>query len=111
MLTGYTDENVQSAIVAGLRQRSMDIVTAEERNQRQTDDEVLLETATAEQRLMLSNDTDFLRIHAEWLRVGRDHAGIVFWRQDLSIGETITRILQYAHGTSAEDARNILKYL
>jgi predicted nuclease of predicted toxin-antitoxin system len=59
MLSGYVDENVKAAIVSGLRQRGMDLVTAEERNQRQTDDEVLLATATSENRLILTNDTDF----------------------------------------------------
>ena len=62
MLSGYADENLKAAIVAGLRQRGMDLVTAEDRNQRRTDDELFLETATAEGRLLLTNDTDFLRI-------------------------------------------------
>jgi hypothetical protein len=41
MLSDYADENVKAAIVAGLRQRVMDLVIAKQRNQRQTDDEVL----------------------------------------------------------------------
>jgi predicted nuclease of predicted toxin-antitoxin system len=65
MLSGYVDENVKAAIVAGLKQRGMDLVTAAERNLPQTNDEFLLATATSEDRLILANDTDFLRIHSE----------------------------------------------
>lgn len=79
MRPGYADEDVKAAIVAGLRQRGMDVVTAQERGQRRTDDEVLLATATAEECFLLTNDTDFLRIHAEWMAGGRSHAGIVYW--------------------------------
>jgi hypothetical protein len=69
-----------------------------------------LETATAEGRLLLTNDTDFLRIHAEWMAAGHDHAGIVYWPQDRLIGEAIRRIHQYALKTSAVDAANAVKF-
>ena len=65
MLTCYADENVKAAIIAGLRRHGLSVVTAQERGQRETDDEILLETAASEGRLLLTNDTDFLRIHSE----------------------------------------------
>lgn len=111
MLSGYADEHVKSAVVDGLRRHSMDVVTAQERGQRMTDDEVLLETASAEARLLLTNDTDFLRIHGEWMVKGIDHTGIVYWPQDLPIGEAIRRIVQYALQTRPEDAANMVKFL
>jgi hypothetical protein len=111
MLSGYVDENVKSAIILGLRQRGMDLVTAAERNQRQTDDEVLLATAASEDRLLLTNDADFLRIHAEWMAAGRVHSEIVFWHQDRPIGEAIRRIHQFALQTAANDAANLVKFV
>lgn len=111
MLSAYADEHVKSGIVEALRRRGMDIVTAQERRQRQTDDDVLLAAATSESRLMLTNDPDFLKIHAEWLASGRSHAGIVFWQQNLGIGEAMRRILQYALKTTPEDAANNVKFL
>jgi hypothetical protein len=111
MLSGYADEHVKAAIVTGLRRRGMDVVTAQDRNQRQVDDSVLLETAAAEGRLLLTNDTDFLRIHSEWMQSGRHHAGIVFWRQDLPIGRAVSGTLQYALNTLAEDAADAVKFL
>jgi hypothetical protein len=111
MLSGYADEHVKSAIVEGLRQRGMDVVTAQERNQCRTDDEALLKTATAEARLLLTNDTDFLRIHAEWNSAQWEHAGIVFWPQELPVGAAISQIVQYALATNPNDAANVVKYL
>ncbi len=88
----------------------MDIVTAQERGQRQTDDETLLVTATSEDRLLLTNDTDFLRIHSEWLAMGRRHAGIVYWPQERPIGAAIARIHQYALLTLPDDAISVVKF-
>ena len=75
MLSGFADEHVKAAIVEGLRLRDMDVVTAQERDQRQVDDEALLAVATGEGRLLLTNDTDFLRIHSRWLSDRRTTQG------------------------------------
>jgi hypothetical protein len=111
MLPGYADEHVHQGITAGLRLRGMDVVTAQERGQRNTDDEILLATATGEGRLMLTNDVDFLRLHNEWMTAGKTHAGIVFWPQRFPIGEAIRRIRLYATPTDAADAANTVRYL
>jgi hypothetical protein len=71
---------------------------------------VLLASATAEGRLLLTNDTDFLRIHGDWISAGRDHAGIVFWPRGRPIGEAIRRIHQYALQTPADRAANSVKF-
>ena len=111
MLSGFADEHVKAAIVEGLRLRGMDVVTAQERDQRQVDDEALLAVATREGRLLLTNDADFLRIHSRWLSHQKSHAGIVFWRQDLAVGPAVRRILQYALKSSPADAANALRFL
>lgn len=111
MLSGYADEHVDFRIVEGLRRRGMDVVTAQERGQRQTDDEILLATATAEGRLMLTNDTDFLSYHNDWMLIGKNHAGIVYWPQVFLIGEAIRRIIDYATHTDAATAANYVKYI
>jgi hypothetical protein len=111
MLRGYADEHVKSAIVEGVRRHGMDVVTVQERGQGEANDEVLLAAATAEGRLMLSNDVDFLRIHAEWLANRRGHAGIVYWPQVLGIGVAVRRLVQYALTTPPEEAANRVKFL
>ena len=103
MLSSFADEPVKAAIVEGLRLRDMDVVTAQERDQRQVDDEALLAVATGEGRLLLTNDTDFLRIHSRWLSDPRDHAGIVLAAgpRDRACGATRSSV-------RAEDQRLIL---
>ena len=112
MLAGYADEHVDFRIGQGLRRHGMDIVTAQERNQRQTDDEILLESAAEESRFMVTNDADFLRIHGQWMAQGKKHAGLVYWPHDkYSIGQVIRRILTYAAPTPTTDAVNTVKFL
>src|SRR5262245_26089956 len=111
MLAACADEHVKFAIVEGLRRRGMGVVTVQERALQQADDEVLLETAAREGRLLLTNDVDFLRIHDRWMKAGRDHSGIIFWRQDLSIGLAVRRIIQFARRTSRVNAAQALHFL
>lgn len=111
MLAAYADEHVNRRITAGLRRKGVDVVTAQERGQRATDDEILLATATAEGRLMLTNDRDFLVLHSEWMASGRTHSGIVFWTKKLRIGTVVQRIFDYASQTTALNAANTFKFL
>lgn len=94
MLSGYADVHVSFPIVQGLRTRGMDVVTAQERGQRQADDEVLLSQALQEERIMLTCDHDFLRLAKFLSAQGQRFAPIYFWPQmGRSIGEMIRRIL------------------
>ncbi len=89
----------------------MDLVTAQERNHRRTDDELLLAAATGEGRLLLTDDTDFLRIHSSWMASGNTHSGIILWPQDRPIGEVIRQVHQYALTIRHEDAVNRVKFV
>jgi hypothetical protein len=112
MLPGYADIHVKGRVVDGLRRQGMDVVRAQDRGLCGQDDEALLADATAENRLLLTNDEDFLAIDAAWQAAGRSHAGIVYWHQDkYSIGEAIHRILDYASQTSPVDAADVVKFL
>lgn len=97
MLKGYADVHVQFPIVQGLRARDMDVVTAQDRNQQEADDDELLNQAYLDERVMLSNDHDFLRIASQRSNAGETFAPIYFWpQQSRSIGEMIRRILREA---------------
>lgn len=97
MLAGYADVHVPFPIVQGLRMRAMDVVTAQDRGQHRADDDVLLNLAFQEQRVMLTCDHDFLRLAASLSRQGQAFAPIYFWpQQGRSIGEMIRRILREA---------------
>jgi len=68
--------------------------------------------ATAEGRILLTNDQDFLAIHAAWLSEGKEHAGIVYWNANrLTVGDAIHRIVGIATRTSSRDVIGQLIYL
>lgn len=86
----YMDQHVPWPVTAGLRQRGVDVLTAQEDHRSELDDAVLLSHATDLHRLLFTQDRDFLSIAAEWLATNRRFFGIVFCpQQRLSHGELI----------------------
>ncbi|MBI4670977.1 MAG: DUF5615 family PIN-like protein [Chloroflexi bacterium] len=85
----YMDVHVKSAVARGLRQRGVDVLTAQEANLRLAEDEEHIEFALGEKRVIFTNDADFLRLHAK----GIHHAGIVYCPQTDSIGEMIQGLM------------------
>jgi hypothetical protein len=67
------DENIRESVVAGLRDRDVDVVPAQELGLGGASDEVLMERARDGERLLLTNDNDLLGLADE-----RDHRGLVF---------------------------------
>ena len=95
----YTDTHVPKAVALQVRQRGIDIVRCEELNLQDASDETHLERATQEQRTLISRDTDFLRLHLEWLKQERKHYGILFLQDHLqgekSVGIIVNALVTY----------------
>jgi hypothetical protein len=70
-------------------------------------DEEHLQKATKGKRVLITEDTDFLRIHAE----GFEHAGIVFGKQSKSVGEFIRGVSLIYEVLSADEMRGQLEYI
>lgn len=85
----YTDEHVSKALVNGLRQRGVDVLTVVEASMLGASDEEHLAYAKREERVLFSQDDDFLRLHA----AGATHAGLVYTRQQTPIGESILSLM------------------
>ncbi|MBS0167351.1 MAG: DUF5615 family PIN-like protein [Nitrospira sp.] len=81
----YLDEHVPRAVVQGLRERGVDIKTVGEAGLLSAPDTPHLQRARAERRVIFTQDSDFLRLHA----AGHLRCGIVYAPQGTSIGETI----------------------
>jgi predicted nuclease of predicted toxin-antitoxin system len=64
----YFDENVPGAIVEGLRQRGIDVLTAQEDGFDETPDPLVLDRAGELGRVLFTRDDDFLREAAARLR-------------------------------------------
>jgi predicted nuclease of predicted toxin-antitoxin system len=70
----YLDEHVPPAVANGLRQRQIDVLTTQEAGQLGADDLTQLQLATSQERVMFSQDEDFLALHQQ----GVLHTGIVY---------------------------------
>ena len=103
----YMDEHVQRAVTRGLRHRGVDVLTAQDAGMLQATDEQHLAFALREDRVIFTQDTDFLGLHA----AGRPHRGIVYAPQQTPIG-TIVRGLMLVHDVmSPEDMANHVEFI
>jgi hypothetical protein len=108
----YLDEQVQSAITNGLRQRGIDVLTAQEDGHDATPDPVVLDRATALGRVVFTQDMDFLaEAHARQLN-GVAFAGVVYAHQiAVSIGNCIRDLELVAAVYEPADMENRVEYL
>jgi len=88
----YTDENVSSAIVNGLRRRGIDVLSAKDAKMLGKSDEEHLRSATENNRILFTQEGDFLKLHAS----DYEHIGIVHTHQRTPIGKII-RGLEIIH--------------
>ncbi len=110
----YCDQDsLNHAVVQSLRLTGIDVLTAPEAGLESAPDEVQLQFAAAEQRLLYTANTrDFAPLHARWLAEGRSHRGIVVrHRQQLSIGAQVRGLRAICSSLSPDAAINRLEYL
>ncbi|MBD2678703.1 MULTISPECIES: DUF5615 family PIN-like protein [Nostoc] len=86
----HLDENITLAIANGLRRRGIDVTTTPEQGMIGQSDEQQLEFAISQNRVIFTQDTDFLRLH----HTGFFHPGIVYCSQkSKSIGESLQGLI------------------
>ena len=110
----YLDEDAMDEdLVDALRARRVDVQTAHEAGMRKRKDHEQLAYATAQGRVLYTfNTRHFCALHAEFLRSGNSHAGIVVCRQQrYSVGEQMRRLLNAITAKTAEEMRNGLEFL
>lgn len=78
-----------------LRAEGVDILTTPEAGNHLAPDDIQLAFATSQGRaIYTANTSDYARLHSQWMREGRSHAGIIVRvRQQLSVGEQIRALL------------------
>lgn len=76
-LAFYLDHHVPAAIADGLRQLQIDVLTVAEDGNADWDDERLLERALELERVVFTQDRDFLVLAARWQQSRREFAGMV----------------------------------
>lgn len=60
----YMDEHVPKAVTEGLRRRGVDVITVQELGLQAVEDARHLERAAQDGRVVVTQDADFLRLHA-----------------------------------------------
>lgn len=102
------DEHVPSAIDRALQRRDFDVTTVQRLGMRGYPDNLILQHATTETRVVVTFDDDYLRLHYE----GHEHAGIAFWPGNPNaIGAIVRALLSMNQRRSAEQMRNWAEFL
>ena len=111
-LAFYMDEHVPAPITVGLRVRGIAALTAQEDGRAGMDDAILLDRARELGRIMVSFDTDMLRIVHRRQQQGELFASLVFIHPTrISVGECIRELEIIAQGGLAADRVNQIIYL
>jgi len=103
----YTDEHVPRAVIRGLRQRGVNVMTVPEVGLLGATDEEHLATAKDQTRVLVTRDEDFLKLHV----ISPDHAGIAMVPHGMSIGDTIRGLMLIYQLLTVEEMMGHLEYL
>ncbi|NJL36258.1 MAG: DUF5615 family PIN-like protein [Leptolyngbyaceae cyanobacterium RM2_2_4] len=108
----YMDEHIHYAITVGLRLRDVDVLTVQEDGRSGISDIMLLERATELQRVVFSQDQDFL-IEAQRRQIeGIPFTGVVYAHQRaVTIGECIQNLEIIAKASELEELINKVEFL
>jgi hypothetical protein len=101
------DEHIAPAVAAGLRRRGVDVTTSQEAGLLGASDEQQMAHATADGRVFVTQDADFLRLAAS----GIPHAGVVYAPQGTPIGALIHGLMEIAAILDAATMINHIDFL
>ena len=104
----HLDEHIDPAIASGLRRRGIDVTTTVEAGLRGADDRDHLSFGIAQDRMIFTNDPDFLRLHSQ----GAEHPGIVYChQQSRSVGQIISALELIWGVLEPEEMRNHVEFI
>ena len=104
----HLDENVSNTVADGLRRRGIDVSTTPEQGLVSASDEEQLAFAYSQQRVIFTQDRDFLVLHS----AGNEHAGIAYCiKGSRSIGEIIRGLILIWEVLNADEIKGKLEFL
>ncbi len=95
----YMDEHVPRAVAQGLRRRGVDVQTTQEAGLLHAPDDLQLNHATRQGRVVFTQDDDFLALAA----ISRAHVGIAYAPQGTSIGHLVRGLMLITEIYDAEE--------
>ncbi len=108
MIRFHLDEQVDPAIAVGLRQRGVDVSTTQSAGLLAAADTEHVAYAIAERRVIVTHDSDFVRLHDR----GEPHDGIAYCAPQSRSAGQIIRHLCLMHDCMADDEmRGRVEYL
>jgi len=112
MLRLYMDVHVDFAITAGLRLRQVDVLTAQEDGTTRLDDEPLLDRAASLNRVLFTQDEDFLTMAGERQARGSFFAGLIYGHQRAAtIGQYVRDLELVCKVFEPEEMAHQIQYL
>jgi predicted nuclease of predicted toxin-antitoxin system len=104
----HLDEHIDSAVARALRRHGIDLTTTVEAGLLSRSDPVQLGYAHSTQRVLVTHDTDFLRL----ARLGSHHSGIVYCHLTAyPVGELIRRLILLYEVLAAEEIQGRVEFL
>lgn len=109
-----TDEDFNIGILNGLKRRipDLDIVRVQDVGLRTVPDQIVLEYAAAENRIVLSHDVGTMKAHATArIFAGKPMTGLFLIQQDLPIGQAIDAVEIIALCSHDDEWHNRIEHL
>ena len=108
----YMDENVHRGITNGLRIRDVDVLTVQEDGRSGMADPVILDRSTALERVLFSQDDDFLIEATRRQQERINFFGVVYAHKlRISVGECVRDLEIIAKTAYPEELVNRVQYL
>ena len=106
------DHHGPLSVTTGLRQRNVDVLTAYEDDNANTEDEHLLARASELGRVLYSQDDDLLVIAHEWLQESRDFTGLIYAHQlNITVGRAVRDLELLARVLEPDEIRNRIEFI
>ncbi len=104
----HLDEHIHPAIAGGLRQRGIDVTTTLDAGLQGASDADQLDFAASHERVMVTHDDDFLRLHQQ----RSPHRGIAFChQQQRSVGDIIRGLVLIWELLSPDDMADHVEFI
>jgi hypothetical protein len=101
----YLDENVPRPIADGCRQRGLDVRTVQEDGCTGIDDRAVLDRAGELDRVLFTQDDDFLREATRRVRAGERFTTVIYAHQLLvSVGQCVDDLDLFARAATDDEA-------
>jgi hypothetical protein len=107
----FLDEDIHTSLAHALRQRGFDVVHAQDLKRKGISDSEQLAFAVHDERCLVTfNIRDFVLLHNQYVGQNKEHWGIIVSKQ-MTIGETLKRLLKKAGLTTQADFKNRIDFL